>query len=99
MADTEAGTCDGVYEERDRLVAFLASCYPSWIGSVDDAEPGWSSAVYVETPAGQLSWHVPDHELDTLFGHVPINGARQWDGHSTVEKYQRLHRLTTEVET
>ena len=82
--------CDAVYAERDQLVAALSRLFPSVIGPVDDAEPGWTSAVYVDTPAGQLSWHVPDHELATYFAGLSRVDVSPWDGHTTEEKYRRL---------
>lgn len=83
---------DAVYRERDQLVAALSKCFPAWIGPVDDAEPGWCHAVYIDLQTGQVSWHVPDHELLELFSHLPI-GTTDWDGHTTEEKYRRLNAL------
>jgi len=85
--------CDSVYAERDRLVCYLSKQWPSVLAPVDDAEPGWSMAVYVFTPEGQLSWHIPDHELSMFEGHCIVNDISPWDGHSTDEKYERLARL------
>lgn len=48
----------------------------------DPAEPDWP-AVYIELPTGQVSWHMPRHE-------VP------WDGHSTPEKYERISKFVAE---
>jgi len=72
---------DSVYRERDQVVAALSKCFPSWLGPVDDAEPGWTSAVYIELPAGQASWHIPDEEAGTLFAHLQFRSDRPWDGH------------------
>lgn len=33
--------------------------------------------VYIELPTGQVSWHMPEHDVD-------------WDKHSTNEKFQRI---------
>ena len=79
-----------LYRERAHLVAHLAAIYPSRIG-VDPAEPDWP-VVYVETEAGQLSWHLAAADLP-LFAQVP-RGDADWDGHSTKEKYGRLDNLT-----
>lgn len=79
-----------LYRERAHLVAHLAAVYPSRIG-VDPAEPDWP-VVYVETEAGQMSWHLAAADLP-LFAHVP-RGDANWDGHTTVEKYRRLDNLT-----
>jgi hypothetical protein len=85
--------CNSVYVERDQLIAFLSRVFPSHLGPVDDQEPGWMMAVYIHTPEGQLSWHIPDHEAHTLFGHLVVSPESNWDGHTTEEKYERLSRL------
>jgi hypothetical protein len=84
-----------VYRERARLVAVLASLFPSVWAYSDPAEPEWP-VVYVNTPQGQCSWHLSPEDVD-LFGHVEQVAAddprARWDGHSTVEKYRRLAKL------
>jgi uncharacterized protein (DUF433 family) len=84
-----------VYRERARLVAVLASLFPSVWAYSDPAAPEWP-VVYVHTPKGQCSWHLSQDDLD-LFGHVPqvpADDARaRWNGHSTEEKYRRLAEL------
>jgi hypothetical protein len=42
---------------------------------IDPAEPDWPVA-YIELPTGQVSWHMPQH-------------PREYDGHTTEEKYAR----------
>jgi hypothetical protein len=90
-------TDDDVYRERARLVALVAALYPSVRAYADPHEPEWS-VVYVDSPAGQLSWHIAERDVD-LFEHVefvPPNHSRaQWDGHDTKEKYARLAELIT----
>lgn len=84
---------DSVYREMAHLVAHLAAIYPSALG-VDPAEPDWA-VCYVQSPKGQLSWHISPDDMD-LFGHVrPVHHVT-WDGHSTEEKYARLDALTAE---
>lgn len=83
---------DAIYRERNQVVAALSKCFYSWIGTVDDAEPGWTKAVYIDLPSGQASWHIPDHEIPDLFGHLQESGE-PWDGHTTEEKYERLAAL------
>lgn len=88
----------GAYRERARLVAFLAAAHPSRLQQADDvAEPGWF-VVYVDTPAGQLSWHIHPDDLE-LFDHVELDRAGEvaWDGHDTDAKYARLACLTRET--
>jgi hypothetical protein len=90
---------DAVYRERAALVAHLAALYPAVIVSdADPAAPGWS-VIYVDTPQGQMSWHLDVDDLD-LFSHVPtVDDGPTWDGHTTEEKYQRLAALTAEQAT
>jgi hypothetical protein len=91
----EAGpqeSTDALYRERAHLVAFLSSTWPACIGPAHDVdEKGWA-IVCVDSPAGQMTWHIAPRDLD-LFGHLRIANA-EWDGHSTAEKYQRLDKLT-----
>ena len=81
---------DGAYTERNRLVAFIASIYPS--GVKKTAIPGWDEAwhncVYIDLPVGQASWHYHNDEAH-LFAHLPPYES-EWDGHTTEEKYERL---------
>lgn len=87
----ETPSADGPYRERAHLVAFLAALYPATIGQ-DPAEPEYA-VVYVQTPHGQLSWHIAPGDMD-LFGHVELDGETIWDGHTTEAKYERLGALT-----
>lgn len=88
---------DGAYRERAQLVAYLAACYRSVIMHDADLDaPGWS-VIFIDTPSGQMSWHLHENDLD-LFRHVPkilrhVPGP--WDGHTADEKYRRLAELTT----
>lgn len=83
-----------IYRERAHLVALLAALYPSHIGYTDPDEPDWP-VVIIETPNGQMSWHIAPDDVD-LFTHVrPTDRAcRGWDGHTTEEKYDRIRLLT-----
>jgi hypothetical protein len=74
---------DPAYYERNKLVRFLASLFPAGIAH---------NCVYIDTPEGQLSWHYHDEEAH-LFSALPPY-EKPWDGHSTLEKYLRLERLT-----
>lgn len=79
------------YWERNQLVAYLSKCYPIYLG-IDPDEPDWP-VVYIETPAGQLSWHVNKGEAAFYFDHLRKDIAMQWDGHTSEEKYERLAKL------
>lgn len=82
---------DKAYRERAALVAFLAAAYPSVMRDAPDT-PGWG-IVYVDAPAGQMSWHLAYADIADLFEHVPVGDA-EWDGHTTEQKYERLAELT-----
>ena len=84
-----------IYEARARLTALLAAIYPSYFGS-DPGEPDWP-VLYIETDAGQLSWHINKKDMH-LFEHVVIvEDGPSWDGHSTEEKYRRIESLIKEI--
>ena len=80
------------YEERNRVVALLAALFPSSLER-DPAEPldEWSWVVLIELPAGQVSWHF-NADLLPLFDHVPRHAGRNWDGHTTEQKYERVRQ-------
>jgi hypothetical protein len=84
------------YTERNRLVALLASLFPSGVKKTDI--PGWDAAwhgcVYIDLPHGQASWHFHDDEAH-LFAHLPPYKG-EWDGHTTEEKYERIARQALE---
>ena len=87
---------DGAYEERNRVVALLASVFPS--GVKKTAIPGWHAewhgCVYVDLPTGQASWHYHDSQAH-LFTHLPPYQG-DWDGHTTEIKYKRVARAALE---
>lgn len=89
--------CNAVYQERNRLVSFVSRCYPSYLAPAPDAEPGFNWIVFVETPEGQMSWHLHDDELE-LFNHCPRWQSAAWDGHTTDLKYERLLALRPEMQ-
>ena len=84
-----------VYNERDRLVALITKFYPSYIARHEESDTSWDdqwrNIIYVETPQGQLSWHIHESELP-LFSHLTVKD-NNWDGHTKEEKYQRIERL------
>ena len=84
---------DEVYNERDRLVALLTTFYPSYLAKHEgeDGNDNWRNVIYINTPEGQLSWHISDEEVP-LFSHLP-HGDNNWDGHTTEEKYKRIEKL------
>ena len=81
---------NGAYRERAQLVAWAAAVYKSgW--NTDPAWPDWR-IVFVDSPAGQLSWHVAPDDWG-LFEHVKHDPAMVWDGHTTEQKYERIAEL------
>jgi hypothetical protein len=56
---------DKVYADRNLVVQAFASAmeqagrHVAW--GVDESEPDWP-VLYIETPAGQVSWHIPKAE-------------------------------------
>lgn len=80
-----------LYRERAHLVALLASTHPSILVPADDY-PGWG-IVYVNTPAGQMSWHIAPADLDLFAGVCAVGERYAWDGHTTEEKYRRMRTL------
>lgn len=85
---------DGAYSERNMLVRFLAAMYPSGIckTSILGWDPAWEWCVYIDTPEGQMPWHYHEREHE-LFNDLPLYD-KDWDGHDTRTKYERLTRLT-----
>jgi hypothetical protein len=81
------------YTERNRLVSFLAKCFPSGVKKTDI--PGWNeqwhNCVFIDTPQGQMSWHFHDSDAHLFAGLPAYEG--EWDGHTTGEKYDRLEKL------
>jgi hypothetical protein len=81
---------DDVYRERNLLACAL-------VESVSDVMGGWTPAtdakndewaiVWIETPMGQMSWHVPREMANNL---VHRNDNYEYDGHSTATKNDRL---------
>lgn len=84
------------YWERNRLVLFLTYVFPSFRGLHEDDpnwDKGWMNIIYIDTPAGQLSWHISD-EMFPSFEHLKLVRGKVWDGHTTEEKYRRLEELS-----
>jgi hypothetical protein len=80
------------YEERNRVVALLASMFPAGTArpDIEGWDPKWLGCVYVDFPWGQASWHFHDDHAH-LFDHLPPYGG-EWDGHTTEMKYEQIAR-------
>jgi hypothetical protein len=86
----QRGYKDAAYLERNKLVALLASLYPSGIKrtAIEGWSADWHGCVYIDFPWGQASWHYHDSHAG-LFEHLPPY-AGEWDGHTTEEKYAAI---------
>jgi len=87
---------DAVYTERNALAVAFATAmqalgYRAGYGLDQDADADWP-VLYVSTPAGQVSWHIPKAEAAHSRIALGVYG-QPWDGHSTELKYQRLASL------
>jgi hypothetical protein len=93
------GALDNVYNERNRVVSAFAHLadavgWPVWVATtaIEGWDAEWHNCLFINTPAGQVSWHFHDREAD-LFGDLERHNDREWDGHTTDEKYRRLEDL------
>jgi hypothetical protein len=93
--------CNGVYAERDKLVALVYHMaqmlgYKSGIGEHvlqpgEEWDPEWYSVVFIELPTGQVSWHIHVSEEDWFANDNMLQAYEPaWDGHTTEEKYRRV---------
>lgn len=85
-----------VYAERNALAVAFATAmqalgYLAGYGLDADANADWP-VLYVSTPAGQVSWHLPKAEAAHSRIALGVYG-QPWDGHTTALKYQRLASL------
>jgi hypothetical protein len=70
---------NAVYSERNRLAAGFARMSLSAgfnAGVITSTETNWP-VVYVDTPNGQMSWHIANQDSEVLCGLPVYNG--QWD--------------------
>ena len=87
---------NAVYAERNALAVAFATAmqalgYRAGYGLDTDADADWP-VLYVQTPAGQVSWHLP--KAETAHSRIALGVyGEAWDGHTTALKYQRLASL------
>lgn len=89
---------DSAYMERNRCVVLIArmALALGWCAGVGEHEdkPGqqwdddWRTIIFVDLPAGQVSWHFHDSHREMLAGLPKYLG--RWDGHDVAEKYRRV---------
>ena len=86
---------DLAYAERDLLVSALSKCYPSHLTRHPDSDVTWENdwrwIVCIHLPTGQATWHIHDSEVP-FFAHLSTK-ENHWDGHSNLQKYQRIMEL------
>ena len=84
---------DQAYFERNCLVAALARLYPSGVKRTDIPgwSPDWHGCVYIDLPAGQISFHFHDSHAH-LFEDLPPYQS-EWDGHDKAEVIRRLAEI------
>jgi len=81
---------DGAYAERNHLVAMLAHSFPSGVRttSIPGWDQDWNGCVYIDLPAGQVSYHYHDSETH-LFADLPPY-EKPYDGHTKADVHARL---------
>lgn len=84
-------TPDEAYFDRNlavQLAAKLADSLGYRVGlRTDPEEPDWPVLV-IDLPTGQVSWHLPAHEVVGHFEAYPDD----WDGHTVEDKRERITR-------
>jgi len=91
----EIDTRNKAYAERNMCIALIARLAEMLGYNVgmkrhegEDWEDDWRHVIFIDLPTGQLSWHLHDSEMENFPGIVPY--LKEWDGHTTEEKYQRI---------
>lgn len=82
-----------VYAERNALAQLLAALAirVRWdAGTAADPKLPDLPVIFLDTPVGQLSWHVQAHQVHPWL--PPYRG--EWDGHTTTAKQVRVEALT-----
>lgn len=88
---------DAAYAERNKCISLIARMaialgLEAGLGKHDENdktwEADWRNIVFVDLPSGQVSWHV--HNSDMPMFEFLGEYDKQWDGHTTEEKYRRV---------
>lgn len=79
---------DDVYEDRNLLACAIAQTTgaPTGWKPAPDADDDWA-IIWIETPMGQVSWHVPREMAEDL---GPPRRDSDYDGYDRQEKNERL---------
>ncbi|MFD9815160.1 hypothetical protein [Streptomyces sp. NPDC059080] len=82
-----------LYRERAYLLGGYVAMFGGVLSHSDPTMPDWP-VLYIESPKGQLSWHMRPGDRDIFEGlKVPTVDGYPWDGHGTEEKYLRIEAL------
>jgi hypothetical protein len=84
-----------LYRERAWLLDGYVHLFGGVISYNDPVCPDWP-VLYIETPEGQMSWHIAPEDL-AEFGKMTVIPDYPWDRHTTKEKYLRLRRLVARL--
>lgn len=81
------------YRERAHLLGGYVAMFGGVFSHSDPELPGWP-VLYIESPKGQLSWHIHPEDQNIFEGlKVTTVDDYPWDGHNTEEKYLRIEAL------
>ncbi|WP_329271888.1 hypothetical protein [Streptomyces sp. NBC_01451] len=95
MADACEKTELDIYAERAHLLAVMVALFGGALSYTDPQTPDWP-VLYVESPTGQLSWHIHPDDV-WLFPNVPVVDNYPWDKHTTRVKYKRVRNLVAQL--
>ena len=92
LTDDDPKPIENVYEDRNLLACALAESTNAPSGWKPDPEsPATWAIVWIETPLGQVSWHVPRHLVERLSLRREDAG---YNGYGREEKNDRLAAWT-----
>jgi hypothetical protein len=90
------------YRDRALLLGLLAAMpgITARLGVDHAADPGFRTVLYLDTPAGQVSFHIADQDRPVL-QHVPESAhgdpLARWDGHTKAEARERIMAATRQL--
>lgn len=82
-----------LYDHRCLLFINLCLLRLDWAAWRPDYK-GWF-CLYLETPAGQISYHIPDKFLSLVSSKIKRDDEYKWDGHTSSVVAIRLEELAT----
>lgn len=91
--------CSDAYFDRNQAVLALFALLKQeqiTVGWKDDEEDVNYVILFADLPTGQISYHIPRHEIDLKDWSKYPN---HWDLHTTSQKRDRLHAFVTQTLT